>query len=93
MTKCSLHPSDTIEYTNAMTVQLLNTKNAVRCDRILLYIYAMRYLTVMATKEEHPERYGWWLNELESLGISAKRINELNDLKEISTLAENMKRV
>jgi hypothetical protein len=47
----------------------------------------------MAAKDEHPERYGWWLNELESLGISAKRINELNDLKEISTLAENMKRV
>jgi hypothetical protein len=44
-------------------------------------------------KEEHPKRYDWWLNELESLGISAKRINELNDLKEISTLAENMKRV
>jgi hypothetical protein len=37
----------------------------------------------MATKEEHPERYGWWLNELETLGISAKRINELNDLNEI----------
>jgi len=34
----------------------------------------------MATISEHPERYGWWLNELESLGISANRINELNDL-------------
>jgi hypothetical protein len=85
-TKCSLHPSDTIEYTNDMTVYLLNTKNAVRCNRILLYIYAMRCLTVMATKEEHPE-LGWWLNELESLGISANRINELNDLNEISSLA------
>jgi hypothetical protein len=46
----------------------------------------------MATKEEHPERYGWWLNELETLGISAKRINELNDLNEISSLADNIKR-
>jgi hypothetical protein len=46
----------------------------------------------MATKEEHPERYGWWLNELETLGISAKRINELNDLNEISNLADNIKR-
>jgi hypothetical protein len=43
----------------------------------------MKCLTLMATKEEHPERYGWWLNELETLGISAKRINELNDLNEI----------
>jgi hypothetical protein len=45
----------------------------------------------MAPIEEHPERYGWWLNELESLGISAKRTNELNDLNEISSLAENIK--
>jgi hypothetical protein len=44
-----------------------------------------------AAKDEHPERYGWWLNELESLGVSSKRINELNDLKEISSLAENIK--
>jgi hypothetical protein len=53
----------------------------------------MRCLIVIASKEEHPKRYDRWLKELESLGISAKRINELNDLKEISTLAENMKRV
>jgi hypothetical protein len=52
----------------------------------------MRWLILMATKEEHPERYGWWLNELESLGISANKINELNDLNEISSLAENIKR-
>ena len=45
----------------------------------------------MATISEHQERYGWWLNELESLGIGSKRINELNDLKEISSLAENIK--
>ena len=36
----------------------------------------------MATRDEHPERYGWWLNELESLGIKYKE-NELNDLNEI----------
>jgi hypothetical protein len=45
----------------------------------------------MVTRSEHPERYGWWLNELESLGISTKRRNELNDLSEISTLTENIK--
>jgi hypothetical protein len=45
----------------------------------------------MAAKNEHPERYGWWLNELQSLGISSNRLNELNDLKEIRTLAENIK--
>jgi hypothetical protein len=45
----------------------------------------------MATRSEHPEKYGWWLNELESLGVSTKRMNEFNDLKEISTLTENIK--
>jgi len=42
----------------------------------------------MATRDEHP---GWWLNELESLGISTKRTNELNDLSEIRNLTENIK--
>ena len=45
----------------------------------------------MAAKDEYPQSYGWWLNELESLGISSNRINELNDLKEIRSLAENIK--
>ena len=40
----------------------------------------------MATMTEHPER-----NELESLGLSVKKINELNDLDEIRDLAENIK--
>jgi hypothetical protein len=45
----------------------------------------------MATRREHPERYGWWINELESLGVGAKKTNELNDLKEIRSLAEIIK--
>ncbi len=46
----------------------------------------------MATKDEHPERHGWWLNELESLGITTKRTNELNDLNELRSLTDNIKR-
>jgi hypothetical protein len=45
----------------------------------------------MATMREHPERYGWWINELESLGLSVKKINQLNDLEEICDLAEIIK--
>ena len=45
----------------------------------------------MATKNEHPERYGWWLSELCSLGVTPNKVNELNDIKEISNLAENLK--
>ena len=48
-------------------------------------------LTTMAKMEEHPERYGWWIDELESLGLSVNKINELNDLKEIRDLAEIIK--
>jgi hypothetical protein len=42
----------------------------------------------------HPsERYGWWINELESLGVGVKKTNEFNDLKEIRSLAESIKQV
>ena len=40
---------------------------------------------------EHPERYGWWINELESLGLSVKKINEFNDLDEMHDLTEIIK--
>ena len=33
----------------------------------------------MAIRNEHPEKYDWWLSELESLGISPKTLNDLND--------------
>ena len=45
----------------------------------------------MATKEEGIQRDTWWLNELESLGVSPKVKNELNDIQETSNLAENLK--
>ena len=37
----------------------------------------------MATIDGHPESYGWWINELESLGvIDAKRSEELKMTKQ-----------
>ena len=45
----------------------------------------------MAKGREHPERYGWWINELESLGVGVKKTNEFNDLKEIRSLADIIK--
>ena len=44
-----------------------------------------------AMAREHLQKYGWWINELESLGLSVKKINELNDLNEIRDLAEIIK--
>ena len=48
----------------------------------------------MATAAEECEYFDkkqWWLNELESLGVSPNKTNQLNDKKEISNLAENIK--
>jgi hypothetical protein len=46
---------------------------------------------LMATKKEYPQRYGWWINELSSLGIKPIRRNDINDRKEITDLTENIK--
>jgi hypothetical protein len=46
---------------------------------------------IMATKEEGIQRDTWWLNELESLGVSPKVKNGLNNIQETSNLAENLK--
>jgi hypothetical protein len=40
---------------------------------------------------EHPERYGWWLNELESLGVKTLQKHGLNNHKEASDLTEAVK--
>jgi hypothetical protein len=45
----------------------------------------------MSTKKEHPEKYGWWISELNSLGIKSMRRNDMNDRKEITDLTENIK--
>ena len=39
----------------------------------------------------HPAKYGWWLNELESLGVNTLEKNGLNNHKEASDLAEAVK--
>jgi DNA repair ATPase RecN len=47
----------------------------------------------MATKQENPQKHNWWINELESLGVSPKSRNELNNIQETSNLAENLKQM
>lgn len=41
--------------------------------------------------KEHPERYSWWLNELDSLGVNTLKKNGLNNYKEASDLTEAVK--
>ena len=45
----------------------------------------------MSNKKEHPQRYGWWISELSSLGIKRMRRNDMRDRKEITDLTENIK--
>ena len=40
---------------------------------------------------EHPERYSWWLNELDSLGISTLEKNGINNRSEASDLNDAVK--
>ena len=42
-------------------------------------------------KAEYPEKYDWWLNELDSLGISTLQKNEFDNQKEASDLTEAVK--
>jgi hypothetical protein len=42
-------------------------------------------------KIEHTERYSWWLNELDSLGVTTIDKSGLNDHKEASDLTEAVK--
>ena len=45
----------------------------------------------MSAKKEHPENYGWWIRELDSLGIKRIKRNDMNDRKEITDMTENIK--
>ena len=45
----------------------------------------------MSAKKEHPENYGWWINELDSLGIKRIKRNDMKDRKEITDMTENIK--
>jgi hypothetical protein len=47
--------------------------------------------SVYMAKIEHPERYSWWLSELDSLGIGTLDKNGLNNHKEASDLTEAVK--
>jgi hypothetical protein len=41
---------------------------------------------------DHPENKGWWLSELNSLGINLERIEIFNDIQLLSNITENIKR-
>ena len=40
---------------------------------------------------EHPEKYDWWLNELDSLGISTRQNDVIKNRREASDLTDAVK--
>ena len=46
---------------------------------------------IMSAKKEHPENYGWWISELDSLGIKRIKRIDMKDRKEITDMTENIK--
>jgi hypothetical protein len=44
-------------------------------------------------RSEHTDRYSWWLNELESLGIRTHSKDACNNIKEASVLTEEIKQI
>jgi hypothetical protein len=42
-------------------------------------------------QDEHPERYGWWINELNSLGVEPDRMKEIDDLRELRNITQSLK--
>ena len=42
---------------------------------------------------EQPEKYSWWLNELESLGISTNTKDACSNQQEASELTEDIKQI
>jgi hypothetical protein len=40
---------------------------------------------------EYPERYSWWLNELDSLGISTLQNDGIKNTREASDLTDAVK--
>jgi hypothetical protein len=42
---------------------------------------------------EHPERYSWWLNELDSLGVSTLQKDGIKNRREASDLTDAVKQI
>jgi hypothetical protein len=48
----------------------------------------------MTTRNEYPERYAWWINELKSLGIKQDEKSEgLRDIQALENLTDDVKQL
>jgi hypothetical protein len=55
-------------------------------------ISTIYYDLSMATEKESPEKYGWWISELNSLGVNTETKNEeLRDVQALENLTDEVK--
>jgi hypothetical protein len=48
----------------------------------------------MTTRNEYPEKYAWWINELKSLGIKQDEKNEESgDIQAVENLTDDVKQL
>jgi hypothetical protein len=48
----------------------------------------------VTTRNEYPEKYAWWINELKSLGIKQDEKNEeLRDMQALENLTDDVKQL
>ena len=45
----------------------------------------------MSIMKEYPEEYGWWINELDSLGIKEGKRDDMGNKQQLKDLADNSK--
>jgi hypothetical protein len=57
------------------------------------FLYHKIHNGIAMSKVEHPEKHGWWLNELESLGINTREESQLKDFKKTSELTTDIKQI
>jgi hypothetical protein len=61
--------------------------------RPFLYHKIHNGIAIAMAKVEHPEKHGWWLNELESLGINTREENQLKDFNKTTELTTDIKQM
>ena len=64
---------------------------AEKTSQLIVRINGTRDLS-MATKNEYPEKYGWWISKLNSLGVNTEAVNQvLRDVQALENLTDDLK--
>jgi hypothetical protein len=56
------------------------------------FLYHKIHNGIAMAKVEHLEKHGWWLNELESLGINTREESQLKDFKKSAELTTDIRK-